>query len=71
MQAPFNAFNEPTAEASLADILDRKRLGMAIAAMIKMTATTIRSSISENPRTLFGSFISFVPTFPVMRIHPG
>jgi len=40
---------EAAAEDSLAAILARIRLGMAIAAMIKMMATTIRSSISENP----------------------
>jgi hypothetical protein len=33
----------------LADILDRSRLGIAIAAMMRMMATTISSSISENP----------------------
>jgi hypothetical protein len=33
----------------LADILDRSRLGIAIAAMIRIMATTISSSISENP----------------------
>jgi len=53
MQDAFNALSEPTAPASLADILDRKRFGMAIAEMIKMIATVIRSSISENPDSLF------------------
>ncbi len=38
-----------TAEASLAAIRARSRLGMAIAAMIRMIATTISSSIRENP----------------------
>src|SRR5260370_26548756 len=42
-----------TAEASLADMREARKLGMAIAAMIKMIATTIRSSISENPACLF------------------
>jgi hypothetical protein len=37
------------AEDSLADILARKRFGMAIAAMINMIATTISNSINENP----------------------
>src|SRR5437870_13292671 len=49
MQAVFRDRNEPTAEASFAAIFERSKLGMAIAAMIKMIATTIRSSISENP----------------------
>ena len=40
---------EPTADASLAAIRDRKRFGIAIAAMIKIIATTINNSISENP----------------------
>ena len=34
---------EPTAEASLAAMRDRRRLGMAMAAMIRMIATTISS----------------------------
>src|SRR3954462_5261277 len=40
---------EPTADASFAAIRERRRFGMAIAAMIRMIATTINSSISENP----------------------
>src|SRR5215471_10691413 len=40
---------EPTADDSLADIRARIRFGMAIAAMIRMMATTISSSISEKP----------------------
>ncbi len=40
---------EPTAEASFAAIRDRRRFGIAMAAMIKMIATTINSSINENP----------------------
>jgi hypothetical protein len=46
--------SEPTAEASLAAILDRSRLGIAIAAMIRIIATTISNSINENPLVLFG-----------------
>src|SRR5437764_344606 len=44
---------DPTAEASLAEILARSRLGMAIAAMMRMIATTIRSSINEKPFCFF------------------
>ena len=44
---------EPTADASLAAIFERSRFGMAIAAMIKMIATTISNSISEKPFCLF------------------
>jgi hypothetical protein len=44
---------DPTADASLAAIFERSRLGMAIAAMIRMIATTIKSSMSEKPLCLF------------------
>src|SRR5271155_5976635 len=40
---------EPTADASFAAMRDRSRLGMAMAAMIKIIATTISNSISEKP----------------------
>ena len=40
---------EATADASLAASFDRIRLGMAMAAMIRMIAITISNSISENP----------------------
>src|ERR1700719_1611469 len=40
---------EATAEDSLAAIRARSKLGIAIAAMIRMIATTIRSSIREKP----------------------
>jgi hypothetical protein len=40
---------EPTAEASLAAIRDRRRFGIAIAAMIRMIATTINNSMREKP----------------------
>ena len=42
-------FTEPTAEDSFALILARSRFGIAIAAMIRMIATTISNSINENP----------------------
>jgi len=44
---------EPTAEAWFSAISARSRLGMAIAATIKMIATTIRNSINEKPFCLF------------------
>ena len=47
--------SDPTAEDWLAAIRDRSRLGIAMAAMIRMIATTISNSISENP--LESSFI--------------
>ena len=40
---------EPAAEDSFADILARIRLGIEIAEMIKMIATTISNSIREKP----------------------
>jgi hypothetical protein len=40
---------EPTADASLAAIRDLSRFGIAIAAIIKIIATTINNSMSENP----------------------
>ena len=40
---------ELTADASFAAMRERKRFGIAIAAMIKMIAITTRSSISEKP----------------------
>jgi len=45
--------SEAAADESLAAILARIRLGIAIAAMIRMIATTISSSISEKPLLLF------------------
>ena len=49
---------ELTADDSLAAIRARSKLGMAIAAMIRMIATTISNSISEKP---FCFRISLVP----------
>jgi hypothetical protein len=40
---------EPTAEASFAAIFERSKFGIAIAAIIKMIATTISNSINEKP----------------------
>jgi hypothetical protein len=40
---------EPTEDASFADILAPSRLGMAMAARIRMMATTTSNSMSENP----------------------
>ena len=40
---------EPTAEAWLAAMRDWSKFGIAIAAIIKMIATTISNSISEKP----------------------
>jgi hypothetical protein len=40
---------DATAEASLARIRERRKLGTAIAEMIKITVTTRSNSIRENP----------------------
>ena len=40
---------EATAEASLAAIFERSKFGIAIAAMIKIIATTINNSMTRNP----------------------
>jgi len=40
---------ELTADASLAAIRDLRRLGIAMAAMMRIIATTISNSISEKP----------------------
>jgi hypothetical protein len=40
---------EATAEASFALMRDRKRFGIATAAMTRMITVTISNSISENP----------------------
>src|ERR1700685_1929189 len=44
---------EATADDSLAAMRARSRFGIAIAAMIRMMATTISSSISEKPFCFF------------------
>jgi len=45
------------AAASFAAIRAFSRFGIAIAAMIKMMATTMRSSMSENPRWLLAEWL--------------
>jgi hypothetical protein len=50
---------DPTAEASLAAILDRSKFGIAMAAMIRMMATTISNSINEKPFSLRMSYFPF------------
>src|SRR5712692_4466944 len=52
-QTELRALRDQTAEVSFADIFERTRLGMAIAAMIRMIATTISSSMSEKPFCAF------------------
>jgi hypothetical protein len=52
----FTVLTELAADDSLAEILARSRFGMAMAAMIRIIATTISNSIREKPfcfRTFF------------------
>src|SRR5258708_36259713 len=49
----------PISEASLAAIFERIKLGIAIAAMIKIIATTMSNSISEKPFCLLRMCIQF------------
>src|SRR5580704_3583074 len=63
---------EATADASLAAIFARTKFGIAIAAMIKMMATTINNSINENPFCLFrmippNKILSFVLPMPDIK----
>src|SRR6516162_4821551 len=45
--------SEATADDSLAAILERTKIGIAMAAMIRIIATTFSNSIREKPRCLF------------------
>src|SRR6266705_6250082 len=58
---------ELTADDSLAAIRARSRFGMAIAAMIRMIATTINNSISEKPFCFRISFFSSSLVFLVLK----
>src|SRR5215469_1377308 len=59
---------EETAEDSLAAIRARSKFGMAIAAMIKMIATTISSSMSEKPACLRKVLSSYVVGLEAPRL---
>ena len=50
ISAVLTAWIEETAEDSFADIFARRKFGIAIAATIRMIATTTNSSIKLNPR---------------------
>jgi hypothetical protein len=49
MLAVFIVRSDATAEASFAAIRARSKFGIAMAAIIRMIATTIKSSIREKP----------------------
>jgi hypothetical protein len=54
----FSVRIEATAADSFAAILERSKLGIAIAAMIRIMATTISSSIRENPFCLLRMLVT-------------
>ena len=56
------------ADDSFAAILDRMKLGMAIAEMIRITQTTISSSISEKPLLEEPSLDDVEPLVSVLMI---
>src|SRR5256885_6016225 len=58
------------ADDSLAAIRARSRFGMAIAAMIRMIATTISNSINEKPLSFCISFSLFSRLASVVSIDP-
>ena len=60
---------EATAEDSLAAMRERSKFGIAIAAIIKIIATTIKSSISEKPFCFFICGPSLV--FPILQVGGG
>src|ERR1700690_2175913 len=64
---------ELTAEDSLAAILARNRLGIAMAAITRMMATTISNSINENPRwrRIFVFLASDTCTALHLPLHSG
>src|SRR2546430_1725930 len=59
-----------TADDSFAAIRARSRFGMAIAAIIRIIATTISNSISENPFSFCISFSLFSRLASVVSIDP-
>jgi hypothetical protein len=58
------------AEDSLAAILARSRLGIAMAAMIRMIATTINSSISEKPFVRNARMFGLLLRLPPLMMAP-
>src|SRR5207302_9213983 len=62
--------SELTADDSLAAMRARSRFGMAIAAIIRIIATTINNSISEKPFSFRISFSPLLPLASVVSIDP-
>jgi len=68
----FSVRSDATAEAWFAAILDFSKFGMAIAAMIRMIATTISNLINENPWFRFLMFLTsrqYRP--PISSVRPS
>src|ERR1700733_1334163 len=63
--------SEAAPDESLAAIRARIKLGIAIAAMIRMMATTISSSISEKPFCCFRISLFFLVTFFELLLVSG
>src|SRR5216684_3991456 len=59
---------EPTAEDSFAAIFERSKFGIAMAAMIRMIATTISNSIREKPFCFF-MMLDLLEKFYDARAH--
>src|SRR3954467_10181161 len=56
---------EATADDSLAEMRERRKFGIAMAAMIRMMATTMNNSMSENPpcvRFMFSLMSAYAKT---------
>src|SRR5271165_146478 len=62
---------EATADDSLAAMRARSKFGIAIAAMIRMMATTISSSISEKPFCCFRISLAFPQSFLNFDAYAG
>src|ERR1700722_5352836 len=62
---------EPTAEASLAAMRARSKFGIAMAAMIKIIATTISNSINEKPFCFLFIVSPGSLSSEICVIHPG
>src|ERR1700691_3933791 len=62
---------EPAADESLAAMRARIRLGIAMAAITRIIATTINSSISEKPFCFVMEFIRYLALSPSKPPRPG
>jgi len=63
-QEEFTVLRVPSAAASFAAILERRRFGIAMAEMIKIMVTTMSNSRSENP------FWFLLVVIPLPQLEP-